>query len=93
MTPEERAVLDAAIRWAKFGGSGWAKRLQDTVQDLHISRQPEHAAESVPCGSANRGGTMRCELPRGHDPDAVRQLWHQGRAADGSRRVWREMLR
>lgn len=82
VTPEERAVLDTAIRWAKFGGAGWENRLRTVVQEYHVSRQPLHTVEPTPCGVyANHSATMFCVLPAGHQdsrPDEYGYSIHAG---------------
>lgn len=82
MTPEERAVINAAVRWAARGGSDRGLQLQIAVQALHTSRQPLHTVEPTPCGVyANNSATMFCVLPAGHQdsrPDQYGYSIHAG---------------
>lgn len=93
MTPEEKAVLHAAESFAVHGGQARELKLRTAVEQMRLARRPEHTVAPVPCGSVSHGGTMKCELRRGHDPEAMSRRSHQGRAADGSRRNWWEYLR
>lgn len=75
MTPEERAVLSAALKWHKtltdrrshIVSHAAQERLKKACQALRISDQPEHTVEPIPCGVyANHSATMSCVLPKGH---------------------------
>lgn len=68
MTPEEKAVIRAAQRWAVRDSLERVTDLRVAVQRLAVSRQPEHTVEPIPCGVyANNSATMFCILPKGHE--------------------------
>lgn len=103
MTPEERSVIRAACRWALV--SDRVERLWEeseiglalAVQALRVSRQPEQGPEPIPCmARASHSATMFCVLPKSHkgsEPEEWHESWgysyHQGVAANGSRRRFR----
>ena len=78
MTPEERAVIKAALKWHKritgqrsaFVSHVALANLRDATHALWLSRQPLHTVEPIPCMVyANNSATMFCVLPKGHaDP-------------------------
>lgn len=81
MTPEERAVLNAALKWHRtlidqrspHVSHAAQERLKAACQALRISDQPEHTVDPIPCmAPAPHSATMFCILPRGHDmPEGV----------------------
>lgn len=72
MTPEERAVVNAARKWAKRSDDARAEQLRLAVQALKISTQPLHTVSPIPCMkySPNSAG-MFCVLPIGHDSEEI----------------------
>lgn len=82
MTPEERAVIKAALKWHKtvtgqhsaFISHNAERHLLEATQALYLSRQPLHTVEPVPCMVyANNSATMFCILPKGH-PGSVPEM-------------------
>jgi hypothetical protein len=99
MSPEERAVIKAALKWheirihrSPYMSHTALKDLDVATQALKISRQPEHAVEPIPCNFPSRGGKVRCALSSGHDLPVGRgfRRLHSGFKADGSRMNWWE---
>lgn len=85
MTPEERVVVNMALRWSR----GWNtdEHLQLAVQALRISRLPLQGPEPIPCMvRAMHSDTMFCILPKGHvglpgrEGARWKNGWHMGRA-------------
>lgn len=84
MTPEESAVIKAALKWHKVVTGQHSsmltinaeRHLLDATHALYLSRQPLHTVEPVPCMVyANNSATMFCILPKGHpgsEPDDER---------------------
>lgn len=88
-TPEEKAVIKAALRWQQHPISA-AEDLRLAVQALRISRRPLEGPEPIPCmARARHSATMFCILPKGHAHPWDRSsgpMVHYGHAANGSRR-------
>jgi len=85
MTPEERAVIKAALKWHRtitgqrsaFVSHAAQGHLLDATHALWLSRQPLHTVEPILCMVyANNSATMFCVLPVGHvEHDEPRQRY------------------
>ncbi|MBW8792152.1 MAG: hypothetical protein JF597_00675 [Streptomyces sp.] len=90
-TPEEKAVIKAALRWQRKPNADTVADLLIAVQALRISRRPLEGPEPIPCmARARHSATMFCTLPKGHDTQGLGGYgnWHEGLAADGSHRTF-----
>lgn len=93
MTPQERAVIQAAMALVA-GKSAWhadnADRLVDlecAVENLRNCNETMTKPLLEVCGHTSPTGAMKCVLFRGHDTKLFR--YHQGFASNGSKRLWR----
>jgi hypothetical protein len=90
-TPEEKAVIKAALRWQRKPNADTVADLLTAAQALRISRRPLEGPEPIPCmARARHSATMFCILPKGHAPERRPGygFWHEGLAANGSHRIF-----
>ena len=67
MTPEEKALIHAALMWDNKQTPERVTDLHAAVQALRVSRKPEQGAEAIPCMAKAMHSDMFCILPKGHE--------------------------
>lgn len=101
-TPEERAVIKAALAWTRKETPERATDLRVAAQRLRVSRRPVEGPEVIPCMvRAEHSAVMFCHLPKGHEGSVPEPLFpgygggfteHEGVAANNNGvrrfRVW-----
>lgn len=95
-TPEEKALVKAALRWQRNAGADTVGALLLATQAVRISRRPAEGPAPIPCMErAPYSAVMFCHLPKGHpgsEPETyevygpMRYGWtyHEGVAANGN---------
>lgn len=86
MTPEERAVIDAALAYGRDDTSC------DAHNDLIDALNALVAARTKPCGALSPSGAMMCESWAGHSSEATVRRLHHGKSSNGAVRRWWEWL-
>jgi hypothetical protein len=80
VTPEEKAVIHAALMWSNKQTPERVTDLHVAVRALRVSRQPIQGPEAIPCMVKAMHGPMFCILPKGHEgsiiPDDA-ESWQQ----------------